>query len=196
MYDFKPFKNGNWMLKNVVGNWNISTTYTYQSPEYATIQSGVDSNLNGDSAGDRTIINTSGAANVGSGVTPVLNSNGDTVAYVANNPNARYIVAGPGALANSGRNTFPLAPTNNFDASLKKRVNINERMAVEFGAQAFNVFNHAQFTGGFLSDVSTFTGGNLINRTFLVPSSPYFGQYQGYLSSNPRGMQLVAKFTF
>ena len=56
VYDFKPFKNGNWFMKNLVGNWNISGTYTYQSPEYATVQSGLDSNLNNDSAGDRTII--------------------------------------------------------------------------------------------------------------------------------------------
>ena len=49
IYDFKPFPNGNWMMKNVIGNWNVSATYTYQSPEYATVQSGVDSNLNGDS---------------------------------------------------------------------------------------------------------------------------------------------------
>ena len=48
VYDFKPFQNGNWLMKNVVGNWNISGTYTYQSPEFATVQSGIDSNLNGD----------------------------------------------------------------------------------------------------------------------------------------------------
>jgi hypothetical protein len=34
------------MKKNMVGNWNISGTYTFQSPAYATVQSGVDSNLN------------------------------------------------------------------------------------------------------------------------------------------------------
>jgi hypothetical protein len=32
VYDWQPFKNGNWFLKNLVGNWNISGTYTYQSP--------------------------------------------------------------------------------------------------------------------------------------------------------------------
>ena len=103
IYDFKPFQNGNWLMKNIVGNWNISGTYTFQSPEYATVQSGVDSNLNGDSAGDRAIINPAGAANVGSGVTAynaagqvVAAGNAGIVAYVANNPNARYIVAGVG----------------------------------------------------------------------------------------------------
>ena len=48
IYDFRPFQNGYWLMKNIVGNWNISVTYTFQSPEYATVQSGVDSNLNGD----------------------------------------------------------------------------------------------------------------------------------------------------
>ena len=34
--------------------------YTYESPQYATVQSGVDSNLNNDSAGDRAIVNPTG----------------------------------------------------------------------------------------------------------------------------------------
>src|SRR5262249_33205654 len=52
-YDFKMFANDGWLMKNIVGNWNITGTYTYQSPEFATVQSGTDSNMNGDSAGDR-----------------------------------------------------------------------------------------------------------------------------------------------
>lgn len=201
-YDFKPFQNGNWLMKNVVGNWNISGTYTFQSPEYATIQSGVDSNLNGDAAGDRTVINPSGAATVGSGVT-AYNSLGQavalgdpsTVAYVANNANARYIEAGPGAYANGGRNTFPLGRTNNFDVALMKRVNLNERMRFEIGAQAFNLLNHSQFTGGYTSDVNPFAT-NLTPRNFLEPSSPTFAQYDQYFPSNSRELQLVARFVF
>ena len=42
VYDFKPFANGSWLMKNVVGNWNITGSYTFQSPEYATVQSGID----------------------------------------------------------------------------------------------------------------------------------------------------------
>jgi hypothetical protein len=195
IYDFKPFQNSKWLLKNIVGNWTVSATYTYQSPEYATVQSGVDSNLNGDSAGDRAIINQTGSATVGSDVTPVTNAAGDTVAYVANNPAARYIVAGPGALSNGGRNTLALAPTDNIDLSLSKRINLTERMQMQVGVQMFNAFNHAQFTGGYLSDVALpSTAG--ISRAFLIPSNSDFNNYQGYLSSNPRFMQLQAKFTF
>ena len=199
MYDFRPFRDGNWLMKNIVGNWNVAMTYTYQSPEYATVQSGtlngLDTNLNGDSAGDRSIINPAGNAHQGSGVTPILNAAGETVAYLANNPNARYIQAGPGALANAGRNTLPMDPTNNIDFSLRKRINFTESMSFEIGAQAFNLFNHPQFTGGYLSDV-TFYQTDLIPRNSLVPSNSDFDNYQKYFPSNARSMQLVAKFTF
>jgi hypothetical protein len=68
LYDANWFKGSNWLMKNLVGNWTICGTYTYESPELATIQSGVDSNLNGDTASDRTIINPAGQSNAGSGV--------------------------------------------------------------------------------------------------------------------------------
>ena len=57
VYDLPFFKNGNWFMKNIVGNWGFSPIYTYESPQWATVQSGLDANLNGDSAGDRTILN-------------------------------------------------------------------------------------------------------------------------------------------
>jgi len=201
IYDWKPFQNGNWFLKNMVGNWNISGTYTYQSPELATVQSGIDSNLNNDSAGDRTIINTAGAANVGSGVTAYnaqgqVVSMGDptTVAYVANNPNARYVVAGLGALANAGRNTFPMKPTDNIDLALTKRFNLTERIRFEISGQFFNVLNHAQYTGGFLSDVAG--SSQTSSRSDLIPSNPLFGRFDQFYSSNSRFGQLVAKIVF
>jgi hypothetical protein len=201
IYDWKPFQNGNWLMKNVVGNWNLCGTYTYQSPEMATVQSGIDSNLNNDSAGDRTIINPAGAANVGSGVTP-YNSAGQpvamgdpsTVAYVANNQNARYVVAGLGALANGGRNTFPMKPTDNIDLSVTKRFNITERIRFEIAGQFFNILNHAQYTGGFLSDVA---GSSQINsRNDLIPSKSLFGRFDQFYSSNSRFGQLVARIVF
>ncbi len=195
IYDFKPFKNGNWMMKNIVGNWNVSMTYTFQSPEMATVQSGVDSNLNGDTAGDRAIINPAGATNTGSGVTAIKNLAGQTVGYVANNPNAEYIQAGLGALSNGGRNTLPFNHTNNVDFSLQKRIAITERMGMEVGIQAFNLFNHPQFTGGYLSDVASRSTAS-IARNPLLPANGDFNHYNLYFPSNARYAQLVAKFTF
>ena len=55
IYDAPFFsKSQNWFAKNIVGNWEVAPTYTYEAPEYITIQSGIDSNLNNDSAGDRS----------------------------------------------------------------------------------------------------------------------------------------------
>lgn len=201
VYEFQPFQNGNWFVKNIVGNWNISGTYTYETPEYATAQSGLDSNLNNDSAGDRSIVNPAGNAKLGSDVTAYnglgqMVDMGDptTVAYVANNPNARYVVAGSGALPNSGRNTFALKPINNIDLAVKKRFNITERFSFDIGAAFYNVFNHAQYTGGFLSDVAP--NANTTSRNDLIPSNSLFGDFSQFYSSNSRTGQVFAHFVF
>lgn len=202
IYEFRPFKNNsNWLLKNIVGNWNVSGTYTYESPEYATVQSGLDSNLNGDSAGDRSIINTAGAANMGTGVT-AYNAQGQavaagdpsTVAYVANSASARYVTASYGALANGGRNTFALHPINNIDASVKKRFSFGERYSFDIGAQIYNIFNHAQYTGGSVDDVAS--QGFIGARNELVPSDNLFGRFDLFYSSNSRTMQVFAHLVF
>jgi hypothetical protein len=201
IYDFRPFRSSGWFLKNVAGNWVICGTYTYQSPEFATVQSGIDSNLNNDSAGDRTIINPAGSSKLGSGVTP-YNANGQavsmgdpgTVAYVANNPKARYVVAGLGALSNSGRNTYPLGPSNNIDLCLIKRISLTERIRFEVGGQFFNILNHAQYTGGYVSDAA---GQEQINsNSDLVASKALFGRFDQFYSSNSRVGQVVAKIVF
>ena len=62
-------QSSSWAMKNLVGNWRFVGTYTAESGEWVTAQSGTDSNLNGDSAGDRTIINPSGDPKLGSAVT-------------------------------------------------------------------------------------------------------------------------------
>lgn len=201
IYDWIAFKNKGWFMKNVLSNWNISGTYTYETPEYATVQSGLDSNLNGDSAGDRAIINPAGQANVGTGVTgynalgqAVAAGSGSIVAYVANNSNARYVSAASGALANGGRNTLPLKPTNNIDLSIKKRIDLTERYKFDIGAQFYNIFNHAQYTGSHVSDVASY---EVIGaRNDLVPSDPLFTRFDQFYTSNSRSIQLVAHIVF
>ena len=72
VYDLPYFKHGNWLMRNIVGNWGFSPVYTYESPQWATVQSAVDSNLNGDSAGDRAIFNSGVTGRAG--VTPLCQS--------------------------------------------------------------------------------------------------------------------------
>ena len=203
IYDVPWFRRSNWLLKNAIGNWNISGSYSYESPAYVTVQSGLDSNLNNDSAGDRAIINPSGQAGVGTGVYGVdrngnsvqAASQGNIVAYVAQNPNAQYVQAGLGALANAGRNTLPMFPINNFDASLTKRFAMGERVKFQVAGQFFNLLNHSQFVSGYLSDVSplNFTGSG---RNFLIPGNASFNQISQFFPSNSRSVQLTAKIIF
>jgi hypothetical protein len=199
-YDFKPFQKGNRLMKDVVGNWNIAGTYTYQSPELATVQSGIDSNLNNDSL-DRSVINPAGAATVSTTVTPV-NSSGaavamgsaSTVAYVAQNSNARYVQAGQGAYPNGGRNTLPLRPIDNIDFQVLKRIGIRENMRFEIGAQFSNLFNHPQWTGDLLNDVYPNQYNN--TRSFLLTGDRTFGRFDQFYTSNPRSTTIVARFVF
>jgi hypothetical protein len=201
VYDMPYFKtSNNWFVRNLAGNWLASPVYTYESPEYIDVQSGVDSNLNGDSAGDRTLLNPNGINNTGSGVTALTNTGGATVAYLAANPSARYIEAGPGALEPNnglgiaGRNTLPTRPINDLDFSLGKNFHITERIYFTVQAQVFNLLNHPQFTPGFPSAVnlSSYTG----SRSIVTPSNSAFEQPGLYFPSHSRTIQLAAKFYF
>jgi hypothetical protein len=204
IYDTPWFsKSSNRLLRNALGGYIVSGTYTFETPEYGTVQSALDSNLNGDSAPDRTIINTNGVPNTGTSVTPVNASGaavamGDpsTVAYVANNSKAQYIIAGYGALANGGRNTLELAPINNFDIQIKKGFALGEVRRLEFAAQFYNFFNHPQYTPGSLDTVQFTQTLGTSQRNVLIPGNPLFNQPNQAFSSNPRFIQMTARFVF
>jgi hypothetical protein len=197
VYDVPFFKGSNWFLKNIVGNWEFAPIYTYETGALYTIQSGTDSNLNGDSAGDRAWVNPAGTVNIGSTTTALKNSGGATVAYLVNNPKARYVQTPKGVMATGGRNTAHLRPINNIDFSLLKRFNVfKENKKLEFGARFYNLLNHPQYTGSYINDIAPigYTGGPVHN--FLIPGQPNFYDPTAVFSSNPRTMQLSAKFIF
>ena len=208
-YETRWFKNSNWAMKNIVGNWSVSPIYTYESPELVTIQSAVDSNLNGDAAADRSIINPQGQAGVGSNVTPLCAGGpcpaassstfaSKVVGYLATNPNARYIKAGLGAYANGGRNTLAGRPINNVDLNLLKSFNATERWKVQFSAQFLNLFNHAQFVPGFTSRVDNPVVLNTSStiRNYVTPGNSIFNNPEAIYSSNPRTIQVAVKLIF
>ena len=206
VYDAPFFKNSSsWLAKNLLGNWIFSPVYTYESPQFYTVLAHRDANLNGDPAGDRAIFNPAGVPGTGTDVTALTNTNGDVVAYLANDSTAQYIRTGFGALSNGRRNTLPGSITNNFDLSASKRVSIGERWNVEFGAQISNLFNHPQFLptnpltagqGFGVNDVvsyNTFGGGYL---NYLTPGNAGFNRPDLIFPSNARTMGLVLKVAF
>jgi hypothetical protein len=189
-------KDANWMKRGVLGGYQISGTYIVESPEYVTPQSATDSNLNTDSVGDRTIVNPGGTPGTGSGVTTLKNTAGQTVAYVAKDPTAQYIVAGQGTLANAGRNTLATPRINNWDITLSKSVSFHERMKLQVRADLYNAFNHPQYTPGYVDNVSHVDRSSTTPVPYLTPGSPVFAQWDQVYSSNSRVVQLGARFTF
>jgi hypothetical protein len=218
VYDVPYFKQSGWVVKNLVGNWELAPIYTYESPEYYTVLSGINANLNGDSTAiDRTVFNKNGKKGTGSGVAPVydpsragLCSSGtectaNLVAYQALTPDARYIIAGKGAMPTSSRNTEGINPINNLDATAIKRISFGERYAFEFSAQAFNVFNHAQYlpgtvdninSPGYTSQITYQTAGLMQSVANPTGTNAGFNQPQKFFAANARSMQLSLKFTF
>jgi hypothetical protein len=192
---FKSSQNG--FVRNGLGGYQISGSYIFQSPEMITPQGGIDANLNSDSTSDRTIVNANGVPGTGTGVTALKNSSGGTVAYLANNPNAQYITAAAGALADAGRNTLPTPRINNWDLTASKNFNIRERIHLQFRADFFNAFNHPQYIPGLLDSVSPVnTSSTVLPTTYLNPSNALFGQWNQVFASNARYLQLGIKLRF
>jgi hypothetical protein len=111
-------------MKNLVGNWELAPVYTFQSPQYTTVQSIVDSNLNNDAAPDRVFINPNGIKGTGTGVVALVNTavscpTGTSTHGVANNTStvviscaANTIGYTAGALTGSG-SSLAFAPNTN-----------------------------------------------------------------------------------
>ena len=190
-------KNQNGFVRNALGGYQLSGSYIFESPEMVTPQGGVDANLNSDATSDRTIVNINGVPGTGTGATALKNSAGATVAYVANNPNAQYITAQAGALADAGRNTLATPPINNWDLTAFKNFTIRERIKLQFRADFFNAFNHPQYTPGLLDSVSPVNrSSTVLPTTYLIPSNPLFGQWNQVFASNARYIQLGLKIRF
>jgi hypothetical protein len=189
------FKYESPLMRKIFDGFQINGIFSAQSGQPITPLSGTDSNRNGDAAGDRTILNLNGISGTGTGVR-AINAAGQfvalgsaaTVAYVAINPNAQYIQAGPGAIATAGRNTLRSRGFNRTDMVLLKNISFFERYSLQFGAEVFDLFNQRPTTIG--------TGSLVQNQTFAVVANGNsfnnydLGDYAG------RVVQLRVKFIF
>lgn len=176
----------------IVTNMNLSGTYIYETPSPMPIISGMDTGLTG-FVNSGVLINPGGVPGTGSGVSPLTNSAGQTVAYLANNPNARYIAGAPGVYTGAGRQFIFGQPINDFDASLAKRFGIRERFQIELRADAYNILNHPQFTPGELNNIGLPLASSL---NYMTPGTAQFNNAALAFASNSRILQLSAKVVF
>jgi hypothetical protein len=194
VYDLPNIRTENRFLRSVAYGWEVSGTYLAQSGQPVTPLSGVDSNFNGDTAGDRTILNPAGVGLTGTVVDPVCNdgaggatrivtSSGavcpaaNTVGYVAGNSTARFVQAGVGAKANAGRNTVSTPGLNIWNMSLLKTNKLTERASLQFRFETYNTFNHRNFSIGLPTNnglLDQTTNTNPLNAGYIFVTSPTF----------------------
>ena len=105
----------------VLGGWTVSAAYVRQSGQPWTPLSQANSVGNGDVQVQRAIVNTERRpADTGTRSSPVRNSAGAIVGYLANDPNARFVQAGVGSMPTAERNSLRAPGINNIDLMVSK----------------------------------------------------------------------------
>jgi hypothetical protein len=189
VYQLPFLKNSESVLGRIAGDWQLSGVYRWTSgrPQGIgyTIPNINNSNLTGSSDGNpgaRIVLTCDPGAGYGSDPYRQFN----TGCFAPPQPgsdgaeSARFFVRQP--------------PINNFDASLSKVFAGPRSLKFEVRIDAFNVFNHTQFTG--FNGTANFT--SLTNPTITnLGSNTNFGGF-GAVSgvAAPRTLQLVTRVTF
>ena len=96
--------------------------------------------------------------------------------------------------AESARFFIRRSPINNLDASMSKIFGGPKRLKFEFRVDAFNVFNHTQFTGANTTANFTSLSNPTITNLGNESRTSGFGAVSGV--ANPRTLQIVTRVTF
>jgi hypothetical protein len=100
------------------------------------------------------------------------------------NPAAFALPTAP-SLGNAGPNILYGPGTNNWDLSMTKRFRLGESRVLSFRGEAFNIWNHTQFSGLFTS-LQFQPNGTQIDPNVGTPSA----------ARAPRNIQISARFVF
>ena len=123
---------------------------------------------------------------------PVTNSAGAVVGYLANDPNAQFVQAGVGSMPTAERNSLRAPGINNIDLMVSKAFAMGGARQLQFQAHFFNLLNHPQFTAANLLAVDPGLG---LNYAF-VGSAGFNNIEQAGATGGARLVQLVLKFVF
>jgi len=207
-----PGLKSNGFLERLTSGFEVNGGVIAQSGQYLTAQSGVDSNGNGDAAGDRAILNPNGSGFTGSSISRVCrdpatgatsvtaNTNAgcaaaNTVGYVADDPTARFVQAGVGAITNTGRNNIQSLGQHLWNISVIKNTKITEGVSFQIRADMFNAFNHRNFTFG-NPGVFNLDGNPAVgNPSYVRGMNSAFGD-EKLINGGNRSITLAAKITF
>jgi Carboxypeptidase regulatory-like domain/TonB dependent receptor-like, beta-barrel len=224
-------------IKTLLDGYGFGAVYLAQTGQPVTLQAGSwDANGNGDTAGDRGVLNPSASGQKGSDVIPICEGAGGmtfqgtngppavggtfavttlggggacydpndlsgnnilpAIGYLAADPTAKYIVAGPDVKATIGRNSFRSPGFGVMNLSVGKKLKLTESAQLVLKADFYNVLNHKNFT---VSNANVFSTAGVTAAT----SNPGYVQIadSNFLNSKifsggNRQVTLTAKFVF
>ena len=87
-------------------------------------------------------VDANGFANCGA------NNNANVVGYVAEDPSAKYVQADLGAKSTVKSNTWRTPTTNVWNMGFAKTTKITERINLQLGFSAYDIFNHRNYALG------------------------------------------------
>jgi hypothetical protein len=192
VYSLPDLKGSNRFLKGAFGGWQVSGFTRFESGA----PFGVGYSVTGVSQQNITGSPTEGARVRILG-DPYLNTSGGP--YNRINP-AAFAAPQVGSIGlESGVNYLTGPGVNDWDISLQKSFTVKERLKFQFRADAFNAFNHAQFTGvNSTLNFASLTNPNPTNLYLKADGSLNningFGTING--AADPRIMQLVIRMQF
>jgi hypothetical protein len=182
VYVLPSFQKWGAFANHILGDWQLNTIFTHLGGTPIEVSSGVNT------AGLRS--GASQRPNLVPGV-PIYLHTGDPRHYL--NP-AAFALPEPGQFGTLGRGSIRGPATNNVDFSINKNWRFKERYGVQFRAEMFNAFNHANFSANEVDAGLSFQGnkndgnfGQSTNGNFGVIGSGYRG---------PREIQFGLKFSF
>jgi len=219
VYEVPKTHMENRFAKAILDGYQVGTVFLAQSGQPVTLQSGSDANRNGDSAGDRVLLNPFGTsleglittllrvcAPAGGGATFEAASCGagnNTVGYLATDKNtggdtrAKFVVAGRGVRTNVGRNSFLSPGFNVLNMSVAKNTYFGEGKYLQIRADVFNILNHPSFA---LSNGNVFSNAGVTTATttqgYVLPGDPNFLRPDAFFSGGIRSITLVLKLVF
>jgi hypothetical protein len=154
-------KSTNWITRPVLDGWQMSGIMTLMSGAPLGVSLGTQSGNANNWSGSPT-----DAARPNVIANPVLPKDQRTFSLNVNP--AAFALPLQGTFGDAPKDVFRGPGRNNFDVTLSKRFRLTERFKAEFRAEAYNIFNHTQFT----SEDTTIR----FNNTASVVKVTYLGQ--------------------
>jgi len=178
----------NKVVKNVFDDWQLSGIYTAQNgaPTGITYSYTPSQDITGSATDSGRVImtgnpNLSGSQKAADFAAFNVNAMEAPPPSLCEVPNAPFICWG-----NAPKDVFRGPGINNWDMSLFKNMRFGERWRGQLRVEAYNVWNHAQFT--------TVNTAAVYNTNGTLNNVGTFGAYSA--AGNPRQLQLAARITF